>query len=59
MNDPEYHKLFLELNALHENFYDEKIAIPDFPLYLDRAKLFLEKNQEFIEKKIEEMRGKI
>lgn len=56
VSDPEYHKLFLRLNDLHRNFYDEEIDVIDFPLYVDDARLFIGKTQKLIEKKIEKIK---
>ena len=55
-NDPEYHELFLDLQVLHRNFYDEQFDSIDFPIYLKKAKRFIEKNDELIKKKLEALK---
>lgn len=54
--DTEYHELFLTLETLHRNFYDEKIDPVDFPLYLEKANKFLEKTEQLIQKKLEQLK---
>jgi len=54
-NDPEYHKLFLDLNVLHKNFYDKEIEEIDFPIYLEKAELFIEKTKGLINKRLKEL----
>ena len=41
--DKEYYTLFVELNALHKNFYDELIPPESFPMFYEKALLFLKK----------------
>ena len=41
--DKEYSTLFVELNALHKNFYDELIPPESFPIFYEKALLFLKK----------------
>ena len=53
IGDPEYHELFLSLQQLHQNFYDEQIDPIDFPIYLKKAKNFLEKNDILIRRKLD------
>ncbi len=48
--DEGYHTLFLELNTLHKNFYDEEIPSIDFPIFHKKALLFLRKTEELITK---------
>ena len=50
--DKEYHELFLDLNALHRNFYDEIIPEDSFLIYLEKAKNFLKKTQNLIDEKL-------
>ena len=54
MGDTEYYILFESLEKLHTNFYDEKIDPLDFPIYLEKAKKFLEKTQNFIDAKLQQ-----
>ncbi len=56
INDSEYHELFLNLQILHQNFYDEQFDPVDFPIYHRKALLFLEKNDELIKKKLEALK---
>ena len=56
IGDIEYHELFLTLETLHRNFYDEKIDPIDFPLYLEKANKFLEKTEQLIQKKLEQLK---
>ena len=51
--DKEYHTLFLELNSLHKNFYDEEIPSIDFPIFYEKALLFLGKTEDLIRKRME------
>ena len=51
IGDKEYHTLFLELNTLHKNFYDEEIPSIDFPFFYEKAMLFLKKTAELIKRK--------
>jgi hypothetical protein len=43
IGDGEIYALFLELNSLHRNFYDEIIREDDFPIYYEKVIRFLEK----------------
>jgi len=52
--DEEYYELFEYLENLHRNFYDENIDPEDFPIYLRKAKKFLEKTQTLIDEKLRE-----
>ena len=54
--DEEYFTLFNELNALHKNFYDEIFPSESFPIFLRKAKIFLEKTDELIKRKLENIR---
>ena len=53
-NDNELYLLFLDLNALHKNFYDETIPSQDFPIYYEKAYLFLRKIDGVMKKVLEE-----
>lgn len=53
IGEKELHTLFLELNTLHKNFYDEEIPSLDFPIFYEKAMRFLRKTEELIKKKIE------
>jgi len=53
-NDNELYLLFLDLNALHKNFYDETIPSQDFPIYYEKAYLFLRKMDEITRRVLEE-----
>jgi len=53
--DPEYHKLFLDLQVLHRHFYDEQFDSVDFPNYHKKALQFLKKNNNLIKKKFIEL----
>lgn len=46
--DETYHTLFLELNTLHKNFYDEEIPPVDFPIFYKKAISFLKKTEELM-----------
>ena len=50
-----YHELFLELNSLHRNFYDEEIPAIDFPIFYEKAKLFLKETEDLIKGKLDSM----
>jgi hypothetical protein len=52
--DKELYLLFLDLNALHKNFYDETIPSQDFPIYYEKAYLFLRKIDEIMRRILEE-----
>jgi len=54
--DKELYPLFLELNALHKNFYDEIIPSQDFPIYYEKAYSFLRKIDGIMKKVSEEKR---
>ncbi len=43
IGDEEIYTLFLDLNSLHKNFYDEIIPEGDFPIYYKRVLQFLGK----------------
>ncbi len=49
--DKNYNTLFLELNLLHRNFYDEEIPQESFPEFYEKTQLFLEKTKELMRKK--------
>ena len=53
-NDNELYLLFLDLNALHKNFYDETIPSQDFSIYYEKAYLFLRKIDGVMKKVLEE-----
>lgn len=53
-NDKELYLLFLDLNALHKNFYEETIPSQDFPIYYEKAYLFLRKIDKIMKKVLEE-----
>ena len=50
--DETYHTLFLELNTLHKNFYDEEIPPVDFPIFYRKAISFLKKTEELMKVQI-------
>ncbi len=50
--DSEYHELFLDLQLLHRHFYDEQFDSVDFPIYLNKANKFINKNDDLIKKKL-------
>ena len=50
--DPEYHKLFLSFQQLHQNFYDEQLDPADFPIYHENALIFMRKNDKLIKLKL-------
>lgn len=50
--DETYHTLFLELNTLHKNFYDEEIPPVDFPIFYKKAISFLKKTEELMKVQI-------
>ena len=52
--DAGYYELFVGLNALHKNFYDEIIPENSFLFYLKNAKKFLQKTQDLIDKKLKQ-----
>ncbi len=52
--DKELYLLFLDLNALHKNFYDETIPPRDFLIYYEKAHLFLRKIDGIMKKVLEE-----
>ena len=47
----EYHQLFLFLEDLHKNFYDEEIEPIDFPIFIEKANKFLQINDDLIQQK--------
>ncbi|MBU4190220.1 MAG: PaREP1 family protein [Candidatus Thermoplasmatota archaeon] len=55
--DKELYLLFLDLNALHKNFYDETIPSRDFPIYYEKAYLFLRKIDGIMKKVLEAKSG--
>jgi len=48
LKDPLIYNTFVELNALHTNFYDEVIPEQGFPLFYAKSKGFIEKLQKII-----------
>ena len=51
IGNKDYNTLFLELNLLHRNFYDEEIPPDSFPMFYEKTQLFLEKTKELMRKK--------
>ncbi|PKP56731.1 MAG: hypothetical protein CVT89_05700 [Candidatus Altiarchaeales archaeon HGW-Altiarchaeales-2] len=43
-----YYLMFVDLNTLHRNFYDEIIPEDTFPFFYERAMSFLRKTEELI-----------
>lgn len=56
IEDWEYHDLFLSLQHLHQNFYDEHVDPLDFPIYHEKARNFIKKNDKLIRQKLDKMR---
>lgn len=56
INDEEIYSLFLDLNALHKNFYDEIIPEKDFPFYHAKAEQFLRKLETIMARRVRELR---
>jgi len=52
IEDSEYYSLFLLIEKLHVNFYDEIIEPGEFQIYLNHAKKFLDKTQNLTDKKL-------
>ncbi|MBM3896918.1 MAG: hypothetical protein FJ358_00075 [Thaumarchaeota archaeon] len=50
LKDRSFYDLFIELNTLHRNFYDEFIPAEAFPLFFKKAKEFIEKIQVTMQK---------
>jgi Archaeal PaREP1/PaREP8 family. len=51
IGNKDYNTLFLELNLLHRNFYDEEIPPDSFPMFYEKTQLFLEKTKELMRKR--------
>lgn len=49
LGDPSLYSIFVELNTLHRNFYDEFIPAEAFPVFYAKAKEFIEKLQTIIQ----------
>ena len=52
IKDEEIYTLFLSLEDLHRNFYDETIPQEDFPIYYKKVTLFLDKIDKLISNKL-------
>ncbi len=52
IDDKEIYRLFLDLNALHRNFYDEIIPEESFPIYYEKVEQFLEKLESIMAIKV-------
>ena len=57
--DEELYTDFLDLNALHRNFYDQIIPDKDFDVYLKRAIVFEKKMQQMLEDEIKKKESNV
>jgi len=59
IKDQTLFSLFLELENLHRNFYDEIISEEDFPMYYEKAQLFIRKLDTIAIEKIKKGKAEI
>lgn len=49
LNEPNLYQEFIDLNALHKNFYDASIPNDALPIYFERSKKFIKRLDDLIE----------